>query len=56
MMGMIGEGAMALAMIAAFVLAVFGVRMALWGDDRKRGVLMVAAALVLLGNVVILSM
>ena len=55
-MGMIGEGALALAMIAAFVLAVFGVRLAVKGGDRKRGILMVAAAAVLVGNVVILTM
>lgn len=54
-MEMIGEGAMALAMIAAFVLAVFGVRLVAKGGDRKRGILMVAAAVVLIGNVVILT-
>ena len=52
---MIGEGAMALAMIAAFILVVFGVRLALNGGDRKRGILMVVAAVVLIGNVVILT-
>ncbi len=54
-MEMIGEGALALAMIAAFLLVVFGVRLAVKGGDRKRGILMVAAALVLIGNVVILT-
>ena len=54
-MGMIGEGAMALAMIAAFLLIMFGVRMAIQGGDRKRAVLMIVAALVLVGNVVILT-
>jgi len=54
-MGMIGEGALALAMIAAFLLVVFGVRLAVKGGDRKRGILMVAAAAVLVGNVVILT-
>jgi hypothetical protein len=54
-MGSIGEGTMALAMIAAFVLAVFGVRLAVIGGDRKRGFLMVLAAAVLVGNVMILA-
>ena len=53
-MGMIGEGALALAMIAAFLLIVFGVRLAMKGGDRKRGALMIVAA-VLVGNVVILT-
>ena len=54
-MEMIGEGAMALAMIAAFMLIVFGVRMAIKGGDRKRALLMIVAAAVLVGNVVILT-
>ena len=54
-MGMIGEGALALAMIAAFLLTMFGVRLAMKGGDRKRGVLMIVAAAVLVGNVVILT-
>jgi hypothetical protein len=54
-MTMIGEGALALTMIAAMVLAGFGIRLAWRGQDRKRGLLMVAAALVLVGNVVILT-
>ncbi len=54
-MGMIGEGALALAMVAAVLLIVFGVRLAVRGGDRKRGVLMIVAAAVLVGNVVILT-
>lgn len=54
-MGMIGEGALALAMIAAFLLVVFGTRLAVKGGDRKRGILMVIAAAVLIANVVILT-
>ena len=54
-MGMIGEGALALAMIAAFLLIVFGVRLAFRDGDRKRGALMIAAAAVLIGNVVIMT-
>ena len=52
-MELIGEGALALAMIAAFVLIIFGAKLALRRDDRKRGVLMVVAALVLIANLFI---
>ena len=53
---MIGQTALALAMIAAFVLGVFGARLAVrnvGAGDRKQGVLMVVAALVLVGNVLV---
>ena len=49
------SAAMALAMIAAFLLAIGGVRLAMRKDDRKRGVLMIVAAAVLIGNVLILT-
>lgn len=52
-MKLIGESALALAMIAAFLLAFFGARMVVRGEDRKRGLLMTAAAAVLVGNVLI---
>ena len=52
-MQLIAEGALALAMIAAFVLIGFGLRLAFRGEDRKRGILMVVAALVLIANVLI---
>ena len=54
-MTMISAAALALAMIAAMVLAGFGLRLAIRGGDRKRGMLMVVAAAVLVGNVVILT-
>ena len=54
-MGMVGEGAVALAMIAAFLLVLFGVRLAMKGGDRKRALLMILAAAVMVGNVVILT-
>ena len=54
-MGMILEGALALAMIAAFLLILFGVKLIRRGQDRKRGALMIVAAAVLVGNVVILT-
>ena len=47
----IASGALALAMIAATLLIIGGVR--LYRHDRKRALLMIAAALVLIGNVMI---
>jgi len=44
---------MSLAMIAAFLLAGVGVKLALQPNDRKRGLLMIAAAAVLAGNVAV---
>ena len=52
-MQVIEEGALALAMIAAIVLIIFGVKLAMRPDDRKRGALMILAALVLIANVLI---
>jgi high-affinity Fe2+/Pb2+ permease len=45
--------AMALAMITAFLLAAGGVKLALTRETRSRGALMIAAALVLVMNVMI---
>jgi len=47
----LASAALALGMIAAVALAVGGVRMA--RRDRKRGLLMIAAGLVILGNVLV---
>ena len=44
---------MALAMIAAFLLAVGGIKLALNRQTRRRGILMIAAAAVLVMNVMI---
>ncbi len=44
---------MAVAMIAAFVLIIGGVKLALSPGNRSRGLLMLAAAAVLVGNVLI---
>jgi hypothetical protein len=52
----IASAAMALAMIAAFLLAIGGARLAMREGDRKRGWLMITAAIVLVGNVLILSL
>ena len=40
-------------MIAALLLTVAGVKLALKREDRKRGLLMIAAAAVLVGNVLV---
>jgi hypothetical protein len=50
------SGALGLAMIAAFVLVIGGVKLVLDRATRARGVLMVVAALVLIGNVLILTL
>jgi hypothetical protein len=47
------SGAMALAMIAAFLLAAVGIKLALVRQTRGRGILMIAAAAVLVMNVMI---
>ena len=49
----IASGALALAMVAALILAGGGVKLALDRQSRGRGLLMIAAALVLLMNVMI---
>ena len=47
--------AMAVAMIAAFLLVFGGIRLLRQPENRKRGVLMLVAAAVLIGNVAILT-
>ena len=47
----IAAAALGLAMIAALILVIGGVRM--FARDRQRGLLMIAAALVLVANVLI---
>ena len=49
------SGAMALAMMAAFVLAGAGVKLAWKRESRGRGILMIVAAAVLITNVMILT-
>ena len=49
----LASGAMSLAMIAAFALAIGGVKLALQRENRWRGLLMIAAAGVLVVNVLI---
>ena len=52
-MDQITSGAMALAMVAAFLLAGGGVKLALARETRGRGILMLVAAAVLVMNVTI---
>jgi high-affinity Fe2+/Pb2+ permease len=49
----LGSAAMAIAMIAAFLLAIGGVKLALAKESRGRGFLMIGAAAVLVMNVLI---
>ena len=44
---------MAITMIAAFLLLVFGVKLALRPADRQRGLLMVACGIIFIVNVLI---
>ena len=48
-----GALAMAVAMLAAFALGIAGAKLAMRPDERKRGLLMLAAAAVLVGNVLV---
>ncbi len=52
-MGTLASGAMALAMIAAFLLTAGGIKLIRGRQHRKQGVLMLIAALVLVGNVLV---
>lgn len=54
-MAQVTSGALALALVCAFLLAAGGVRLALDARTRLRGVLMIAAAAVLVMNVMILT-
>jgi hypothetical protein len=51
--GAFGSVILSVAMLAAFVLLWSGVKLALRPDERRRGVLMIIAALVIIGNVLI---
>ena len=53
MIEIFSEAALALAMIAAFVLLIAGIRLVRRPTDRQRGLLMIAAAIVLIANVLI---
>ncbi|HJS40613.1 MAG TPA: hypothetical protein VJ763_04345 [Sphingomicrobium sp.] len=52
-MGTISSTALGIAMIAVFLLAAGGIRLIQRGEHRQQGWLMIVAAMVLLGNVLI---
>ena len=52
-MGTIASTALAIAMIAAFLLVLGGIRMLRRGEYRRQGWLMIVAAMVLVGNVLV---
>jgi hypothetical protein len=52
-MSWLAQAAPAIAMLACFALVVGGVRMVRGGENRRKGVLMLMMAAVLLGNVLI---
>ncbi len=49
----IASAALAITMIAAILLLVFGVRLAMRPDDRQRGLLMIACGIIFIVNVLI---
>ena len=52
-LGSFASGALAVTMIAAMLLLIFGVRLALRPADRQRGLLMIACGIIFIGNVLI---
>ena len=52
-LGSIASAALAITMIAAMLLLVFGVRLALRPETRQRGLLMIACGIVFVANVLI---
>ena len=52
-MGSIASAALAITMIAAILLLIFGVRLARRPDDRQRGLLMIACGIIFIANVLI---
>ena len=52
-MGSIASAALAITMIAAMLLLIFGIRLAMRPDDRQRGLLMIACGMIFIGNVLI---
>ena len=52
-MGSVASTALAITMIAAMLLLIFGIRLAMRPDDRQRGLLMIACGIIFIGNVLI---
>ncbi len=55
-MGNIASAALAVTMIAAFLLLGFGIRQAMRPADRQRGLLMIGCGIVFIANVLIWTM
>lgn len=53
---LIAVAAPAIAMIAVFALLIFGFRMLLRGENRKKAALMLVLAVVILANVLIMTL
>jgi len=51
--GSVASAALAITMIAAMLLLIFGIRLAMRPDDRQRGLLMIACGIIFIGNVLI---
>ena len=52
-MGIVASAALAITMIAAMLLLIFGVKLAMRPEDRQRGLLMIACGIIFIGNVLI---
>lgn len=52
-LGNIGSGALAITMIAAFLLLGFGIKQAMNRETRQRGLLMIACGVIFVANVLI---
>jgi hypothetical protein len=52
-MGTIASAALAVAMLAAFLLVLGGIRLIRGSEHRQQGWLMIVAAMVLVGNVLV---
>jgi drug/metabolite transporter superfamily protein YnfA len=51
--GSFASAALAITMIAAILLLIFGFRLALRPDERQRGLLMIACGIIFIANVLI---
>jgi len=52
-LGTIASAALAITMVAAVLLLVFGVKLAMKPEERQRGILMIACGIIFVGNVLI---
>jgi drug/metabolite transporter superfamily protein YnfA len=55
-LGIIASAALAITMIAAVLLLIFGGKLAMRAEDRQRGLLMIACGIVFIANVLIWSL